>query len=45
MLEENVIEGRAKILGDEHPDTIRPNDTLAGIYASQNRWDDANSLY
>jgi hypothetical protein len=39
-----VMEKRKRLLGDDHPDTLRSMASLAVTYGNQGRWDDAATL-
>ena len=43
-LQEKVLEARSRLLGKEHPDTLRAMANLAGTYRNQGRWDEAAGL-
>ncbi|KAK5674129.1 hypothetical protein LTS10_013114 [Elasticomyces elasticus] len=39
-----VMEARARVLGEEHPDILATMDSLAATYSSQGRQDEADWL-
>jgi hypothetical protein len=39
-----VMQTKKRVLGDEHPDTLNSMHDLAGTYASQGRWKEAEEL-
>jgi tetratricopeptide (TPR) repeat protein len=41
---EKSLRDRQRVLGDEHPDTIRSKANLASTYSDQGRWDEAEKL-
>jgi tetratricopeptide (TPR) repeat protein len=41
---EKSVRDRHRVLGDEHPDTIRSKANLASTYLYQGRWDEAEKL-
>ena len=40
-----ALEARRRVLGDEHPDTLRSIDNLAGVLASQGKYEQAEVYY
>ena len=44
QLEIRVIDMRKKLLGPEHPDTLRSMSSLATTYLDQGRWNEAEQL-
>ncbi|CAN9176146.1 unnamed protein product [Alternaria alternata] len=43
-LQVQVMQGRKRVLDDEHPDTLSSMANLASTYRNQGRWDDAEKL-
>ncbi|KAI9824171.1 MAG: hypothetical protein M1826_007429 [Phylliscum demangeonii] len=43
-IEKQVLETHERVLGPEHPETLRSMSILALTYAEQGRWDDAKKL-
>ena len=44
QLEVQVLDMRKKVLGAEHPDTLKSMAKLASIYSSQGKWNEAEQL-
>ena len=44
-LYQRALEVREKVLGPEHPDTVRPLDNLANLYLDQGKYEQAEPLY
>ncbi|KAK7016816.1 hypothetical protein R3P38DRAFT_3561726 [Favolaschia claudopus] len=44
LLHSTVLDTRKRLLGEEHPDTLRSMNNLASTYSNQGRWSDAEEL-